>query len=145
MTLSPNRNDLEKNKFVEDASGDVALRIINVGSENSPVASSTTGVSITTASTVVIQKLNVASRAGTFVVYNSGSQGVTFAVYGATATTPDDYLTGNYLKEYGELGTQLVASGASKVISWENKYTYVVLVGSTATSTATVDADAYAY
>ena len=135
MALKDGMQGREYDKFLADASGNTAVRVMStIGSGSESLAYATGAAANVTATEVAITGLNniaLDGKIGSWFVYNDdddgGTEALTFRMYAAYVSGASDW-TASTDAQWDQVGSDIaVSAGATKHIPWQNIYRYVTL------------------
>ena len=154
MALKDGMQGREYDKFLADASGNTAIRVMTtIGSGSESLTYATGSVTDVTVAEVAITGLNniaLNGKIGSWFVYNddtdTGGEALTFRMYAAYVSGATDWAASTDA-QWDQVGSDIaVSAGATKHIPWQNTYRYVTLTvaGPGVTDTQDVVAEIYA-
>ena len=135
MALKDGMQGREYDKFLADASGNTAVRVMTtIGSGSESLAYATGAAANVSATEVAITGLNniaLDGKIGSWFVYNDDSDGgteaLTFRMYAAYVSGATDWAASTDA-QWDQVGSDIaVSAGATKHIPWQNTYRYVTL------------------
>ena len=135
MALKDGMQGREYDKFLADASGNAAVRVVTtVGSGSESLAYATGAATNVGAAEVAVTDLNnvaLDGKKGSWFVYNDDTDGggdaLTFKMYAAYVSGATDWALATD-SEWDQVGSDIaISAGATKHIPWQNTYRYVTL------------------
>ena len=144
MALKDGMQGREYDKFLADASGNTAIRIISTaGSGSESLAYATGAYTDIGATEYAVSGLNnvaLDGKIGSWFVFNSGAtDAITYKMYASYISGASDWTLADTAGEWDQVGSDIsVSAGNTKHIPWQNTYRNVTLTTVAAGGTTSV-------
>jgi len=144
MALKDGMQGREYDKFLADASGNTAVRVmttIGSGSESLAYATGTyTDIGATELAITGLNNVALDGKIGSWFVFNSGAtDAITYKMYASYISGASDWTLADTAGEWDQVGSDIsVSAGATKHIPWQNTYRNVTLTSVAGSGTTSV-------
>lgn len=144
MALKDGMQGREYDKFLADASGNTAVRVMTtIGSGSESLAYATGAYTDIAATEYAVSGLNnvaLDGKIGSWFVFNSGAtSAITYKMYASYISGASDWTLADTAGEWDQVGSDIaISAGATKHIPWQNTYRNVTLTSVAGSGTTSV-------